>query len=198
MKLPNSIPTDIDGQYCIKCFKGPLHRVYKDNLTFYECENCKEESDRSIVIDHKIVFEVRVDGTYWHESVGIFLFNHQNKVLFFDRTIYPFALTIPAGHLDVGEDVTTAAGRELTEETGITNVPIKLFSKEDVRGDACRRGCDDHRWNLFTAHIGFVPEVEIQDEGINPVWLSLDEALQKKLVHPVRYFIEKYGKNLLK
>lgn len=125
------------------------------------------------------------------------MFNENNEVLFFERTIYPFAFAIPAGHLDTGEDAETAARRELQEEAGIEVADIKLFSEEDVIGDECRRGADNHKWHLYTAKVENVGEIKINDEGLKPVWLSLEEALQKELVYPVKYFIEKYGDRLL-
>lgn len=124
------------------------------------------------------------------------MFNSKNKALFFERTIYPFAFAIPAGHLDTGEDTDTAAKRELQEETGIEVGSIKLFSEEDVIGDKCRRGADNHKWHLYTTKVENVDTIRINDEGVKPVWLTLEEALEKKLVYPVQYFIEKYGDKL--
>ena len=42
-----------------------------------------------------------------------------------------------------------------------------------------------------------IGEMKINDEGVKPVWLSLEDALKKELVYPVKYFIEKYGTKLL-
>ena len=162
------------------------------------CDDCHNTSPRLIVIDPKTVWWVdEATKEYWHESVGVFVFNAENKALFFERTIYPFAFAIPAGHLDTGEDAETAVKRELQEEAGIKTNGVKLFSEEEVIGDECRRGADNHRWHLYTTRVENVGEVKINDEGIKPVWLTLDEALQKELVYPVKYFIEKYRDTLL-
>lgn len=48
------------------------------------------------------------------------------------------------------------------------------------------------------AKIENIEDMKINDEGVKPVWLTLDEALKKELVYPVRYFIEKYGEKLSK
>ncbi|MDP2837712.1 MAG: NUDIX hydrolase, partial [Candidatus Moranbacteria bacterium] len=90
-----------------------------------------------------------------------------------------------------------AAKRELQEEAGIETRGVKLFSEEDVIGDECRRGADNHKWHLYTTRVENVGEIKINDEGVKPVWLTLEEALQKELVYPVKYFIEKYGDRLL-
>jgi len=198
MRIPKNISLNKEGQYCIECFAERIQRVHKGNLTYFHCTACGKTSERSLVIDNKIVWWIdEASREYWHESVGVFVSSLENKFLFFERTIYPFAFAIPAGHLDAGEDTESAARRELREETGINVKKIKLFSKEDVIGDKCRRGADNHRWHLYTAKVKDIYDLKINDEGINPVWLSLDKALQKKLVYPARYFIEKYGKKLL-
>lgn len=200
MRVPNHISPNEEGQYCIECFTKNVERVFQAGLTYYHCESCGKTSERSLVIDNKIVWWVdKTTKEYWHESVGIFVFNDENRVLFFERTIYPFALTIPAGHLDTDEEAQIAVKRELFEEVGIeiSADNIKLFSGEDVIGDKCRRGADNHKWHLYTARIKNTANPKINDEGIKPVWFSLEEVFQKELVYPVRYFIEKYGNKLL-
>lgn len=198
MRIPSIISLKEDGQYCIKCFSNKIKRTFKNGLTFYYCNSCGETLDRSLVIDNKIIWWVdELTREYWHESVGIFVFNDKNKALFFKRTIYPFAITIPAGHLDSGENPQTAVKRELSEETGIIlkNNDLTLFSEEDVIGDKCRRGADNHKWHLYISKCS-KSNVTINDEGAGPVWLSLEEALKHDLVYPVKFFIEKYGNKL--
>ncbi|HBA36362.1 TPA: NUDIX domain-containing protein [Candidatus Falkowbacteria bacterium] len=199
MQIPANISLKQEGQYCIHCFSQKVEKTDRDGLTYYHCHSCGQIAERSLVIDNSIVWWIdKKTNEYWHESVGIFVFNFENKALFFERTIYPFAFTIPAGHLDVGEIADVAVKRELKEETKIESDNVKLFSTEDVSGDKCRRGADHHKWHLYVAQIENIGNIKINDEGIKPVWLTFDEALGKKLVYPVRYFIEKYGEKLLK
>ncbi|MFA5131225.1 MAG: NUDIX hydrolase [Patescibacteria group bacterium] len=194
-------PLASDGkyhQYCQKCHSENIERIFENEKTFYLCKSCGTKSPRLIVIDPKIIWWIdKETKEYWHESVGVFVFNQLGQALFFERIIYPFAFTIPAGHLDVGEDFETAAKRELKEEAGINVSALNLFVEENIKGDGCRRGADYHKWHLYTVKISAVANIKINDEGIKPVWLSLDEALQKDLTYPVRYFIEKYGQKLL-
>lgn len=200
MRIPDDILSNKEGQFCIECFSKTVERVLEAGLTYYHCGSCGKTLERSLVIDNHIVWWVDgVTKEYWHESVGIFIFNLKNKALFFKRTIYPFALTIPAGHLDADEDAQTASKRELFEETGIeiTADNINFFSEEDVIGDKCRRGADNHKWHLYTTRVKSIATPKINDEGVKPVWLPLEEALQKEPVYPVKYFIEKYGNQLL-
>lgn len=199
MQIPTNVSLKKEGQYCIHCFSQKVERTYHNGLTYYYCQSCGKTTERSLVIDNNIIWWIdKKTHEYWHESVGIFVFNSENKALFFERTIYPFAFAIPAGHLDTGEIAEIAVKRELTEETGIKSNNVKLFSEEDVIGDECRRGADNHRWHLYVTKNESTDDIKINDEGVKPVWLTLNEALEKKLVFPVRYFIEKYGEKLSK
>lgn len=199
MKINFRLPKDNKlHQYCSKCYSENIYRIFEDEKTFYLCNDCGGKSPRLIVIDPKTVWWIdETTKEYWHESVGVFIFDNSNKAIFFERTIYPFALAIPAGHLDAGELAEVAAKRELKEETDIEAMNMKLFSEENVIGDKCRRGADNHKWHLYVAKVKNAGEIKINDEGIKPVWLTLEEALEKELVYPVRYFIKKYGDKLL-
>ena len=186
-------------QYCPHCKSKNISRVFVKEKTYYYCKECKKKYSRMIVIDPKIKW--RIDPKtkeYWHESVGVFIFNKENKILLFERSIYPFACTIPAGHVDAGERVKEAIIREVKEEVGINLSNIKLFSEENVVGDKCRRGADNHFWHLYVAKINHNVKINVKEEGDKAEWLSIDAALKKKLVYPVRYFINKYGDDLMK
>jgi len=199
MRIPENILLNKEGQFCIECFSNDVKRVFEAGLTYYHCNSCGKTLERCLVIDNSITWWVdKLTKEYWHESVGIFIFNSENKALFFKRTIYPFALTIPAGHLDAREEPKIAINREVLEEVGIEIVSenITLFSEEDVIGDKCRRGADNHKWHLYTTRIKNSVTPKVNDEGVEPVWLSLVEALHKETTYPVKYFIEKYGNRL--
>lgn len=198
MKIGFTIPQDNSyHQFCPKCHSEKINRIFRQKKTYYKCNGCNETFPRLIVIDPKIKWWIdKKTKEYWHESVGVFVFNQHNEVLLFERTIYPFALTIPAGHLDSGEIPKEAVKRELLEETGLKINEIKLFSEEDVLGDQCRRGADNHKWHLYIAKVKKADKIKINDEGIKPVWLSIEEAQKNNLVYPVKFFINKYSSTL--
>ncbi|MBU6447333.1 NUDIX domain-containing protein [Patescibacteria group bacterium] len=185
-------------EFCINCHAANPSKIIKDGKTFYECNNCGQISPRLIVIDPKIVWGIDPQTKeYWHESVGIFISNDQNEVLFFQRNKFPFLLTIPAGHLDVGEDSQQAIMREVKEETGLILDKVQLFAEEDLVGDQCRRGADKHKWHLFVARVHNSYGVSVSaDEGVKPVWLNFKQAEQKDLTFPVKYFMDKFGDKL--
>lgn len=198
MKINFKIPGDDKyHQFCPECYSEDISRIFKQNKTYYKCEGCKKTFPRLIIIDPKIKWWIdNSTQEYWHESVGVFIFNKNNEALFFERVIYPFSLAIPAGHLELGEKPEEAACRELFEETGLQVGSVKLFSKENVIGDKCRRGADNHKWHLYVTKIIKTSKIKLNDEGVNPIWLSLHQALTKDLVYPVKYFIDKYGDSL--
>lgn len=198
MIIPEYIPLDKEGQYCISCFSSKVKRILTDGLTYYHCDSCGKELERSLVIDNKIVWWVDTKTReYWHESVGIFVFNRDNQALFFKRKIFPFVFTIPAGHLDVGEKPKNAVKRELLEETGITVKELKLITQKNIIGDECRRGADIHKWHLYSTTVESATNIKINNEGAQPIWLTLSEALKKELTVPVREFIKNYKSKLL-
>jgi 8-oxo-dGTP pyrophosphatase MutT (NUDIX family) len=199
MKIPQNILLDKEGQYCIQCFSGPIKRIFKENLTYYHCLACGITSERSLVIDNKIVWRIDEQRMYWHESVGVVLVNEDNKILCLMRQIYPFAYSIPAGHLDVEEKPEVAAKRELAEETGISKVEkFELVKEFDMVGDSCRRGSDDHHWHLYRAKVLGRAEISLADEASSANWFSIEEIKKlKNVAYPLKYIIETFGASLI-
>ncbi len=185
------------SQFCINCHSEKVEKIDRNGLVLYACLDCGLKSERMIVLDPYISWWIDpVTKEYWHESVGVFVFNKSGQTLFFKRVIYPFVLTIPAGHLDCGEIPEQAAKREVFEETGINLENLKLVVEEKLYGDKCRRGSDDHMWHLFSAVLSETPDIILGDEGIQPVWLSLGQAKSENISFASRHFIEKHGDKL--
>lgn len=183
-------------QYCMYCHAETVEREYVDDKTYYRCSTCRQQHERSIVIDPAIKWWVADDGEYWHESAGVFVINGDGRFLFFERTIFPFALTVPSGHVDTGEEAEAAARRELAEEVGLDGIPLRFIATADIDGDSCRRGADVHRWHAYVAEVPGHPNVEVKEEGGRPVWLTLDEVAEKDLVFPVKYVINEFRNEL--
>ena len=197
MKIPETIPLDREGQYCFACFSPSVKRIFRDNLTYYHCSMCDRTLERSLVIDNKIVWWVDKDALYWHESVGVIVLV-EDKLLTQLRQIYPFAYTIPAGHLDKGELPEVAAKRELQEETGITVQSLEVLKKDfDIIGDSCRRGSDHHRWHLYRAQMNVYPEIHLSDEASQTKWMTLQELKDEpQLTYPLKFFVDTLSKEL--
>ena len=175
-----------------------VERVYEDGKTYYFCSTCKQRHERSIVIDPAIKWWVADDGEYWHESEGTFIRNPAGQFLFFERIIFPFALTVPSGHVDASEEPLAAALRETEEEVGIKAGNLIEIATEDIIGDSCRRGADVHRWHAYLLPLSASVDAEVKEkqEGQRPTWITLDEALKKDLIYPVKYIINHYRREL--
>lgn len=194
---PNDGRTHI---YCFHCgYESPTDTTYEGRLT-YECPACQKQHTRALIIDPDVRWWLDTEREYWHETACIFLRNSHGEYLFFERTRHPFGLTMPAGHIDMGESEADTARRELGEEAGVL-LPSDAFTKvaaEDIHGDECRRGADVHRWHVFVASLPKHISVEVdQREGVNPVWLRLSDALQAGLTFASRQVILHYQEVIL-
>lgn len=149
------------------------------------------------MIDDAIIWWVNGENNYWHESVGVLVIVG-NKLLTQLRQVYPFAYTIPAGHLDKGELPEIAARRELHEETGIAVESLEVLKKDfDIVGDSCRRGSDHHRWHLYRVRMNMYPEIYLSDEAIQTKWMTLQELKNEpQLTYPLKFFVDTMGKGL--
>jgi ADP-ribose pyrophosphatase YjhB (NUDIX family) len=106
----------------------------------------------------------------------VFVREPQGRFLFFRRTGFPFAFTVPSGHVNVGEEAASAASREVLEETGIRTEALVALGVHDLVGDSCWRGSDAHRWHAFLATAPRVASVAVLEEGECARWLTLGET----------------------
>jgi 8-oxo-dGTP pyrophosphatase MutT (NUDIX family) len=209
-------------EYCIACNADALQRVLAGscpNLGCYaidtpqsgkirehfHCHACGQCSERRVFLDPLMTWWTEPDGRLWHESCGIFVRNPDDTFLFYRRTIYPAdTMTVPSGHIDAGEQPEAAAARELDEEITIKGVHITVgqlvpVAIDDIVGDSCRRGSDAHRWHSFLVSLTspIKPEdVTVNEEGTEPILLTLEQAKLAELTFPVRYVIEKHAAGL--
>lgn len=184
-------------QYCFQCRVEAVGRVRVGGRTFYDCASCGHRSDRSVVIDPAVRWWTDSSGEYWHESAGVFAGDGTGRFLFFERTLFPFVLTVPAGHVDAGEDPAAAARRELAEETDLRPGTVDVLGVHDLVGDSCRRGSDAHRWHAYLTVVRPpAGTVRLGDEGRRPVWLTPADARRRELAFPVRFVLSHYERIL--
>ncbi len=186
--------------YCLRCRRETVRSARQNGQLVYTCTGCSHVGPRALIIDPAINWWLGQDGEYWHEAAGVFLRNARGEFLFFERTKFPFGLTVPAGHVDRGEAHLRTARRELFEETGV-RLPERAFkhvSTDNVRGDSCRRGSDAHRWHAYAAKLRVGATIKVSsDEGTRPVWLGLDQALQRDITFVTRYVITRYARQIV-
>lgn len=131
-----------------------------------------------------------------HESAGAIV-RRDGQLLLFSRRKYPPGWTIPAGHVEEGRDPEEEMRREVLEETGlVVNRATRLWPGEKpLLLDACRRGADYHRWNLFDVEAEGEPRLD--DEGKEWRWCDPAEvralAARRLLISPVEQLFRRLG-----
>ncbi|MFE1173284.1 NUDIX hydrolase [Streptomyces sp. NPDC058773] len=193
------------GEYCLYCHAEAVTWIVVDGRKRCTCGACGREAERAVVIDPRINWWTDADGEYWHESAGVFVRDRHGRFLFFQRTAFPYSMTVPAGHVERGEEPKCAAARELWEEVGIRDVigDLRLVADEHVRGDVCRRGSDAHRWHAYLLEVdgqreaGGHAEVTVNEEGEEPVWLTLGQARSCQMPFAVEHMIAQHSERLL-
>jgi ADP-ribose pyrophosphatase YjhB (NUDIX family) len=184
--------------YCLRCLaESVTHSPQARNGKVYTCKSCGHRDSRALIIDPTVVWWVDAHGEYCHETAGVFLKDNSGKFLFFERVKHPKGLTVPAGHVDINELPTNAALRETHEETDLALASVTHVATRDIRGDECRRGADMHKWHIFIAEVPSGVSLIIDPkEGLNPVWLTLNEALCYPLTPAVRHIIRHFARQL--
>jgi 8-oxo-dGTP pyrophosphatase MutT (NUDIX family) len=181
---------------CLHCLSARISEVDDAGRPAWRCTDCGTLSPRRLLFDPGVRSWVDSDGEYWHETAGVVVVDPQGDCLLFERRLFPYQVTIPAGHVDAGEDPADAAVREVAEEVGLdlpTLEHLEHLVDTDIRGDSCRRGSDAHRWHLYRVRLPARAPVRLGEEGLRAMWLCADEARGVDLTVPVRHFLARFG-----
>lgn len=195
MKLNFSLPKDegVARHFCISCQKETIVESKKDDAPWYSCTSCGHASKRTLVFGKNARMFLDHDHVLWHETVAVFVFNSRNEILCFERTHYPVGLiTVPAGHAELNKTIKESAEMELKEESGISGVPLKLQGKEEINGDSCSWGSDDHVWHVYVVQCESEPKILLNEEGRNVLWLAPQDMLKRKCTIGVEFCLKKY------
>ncbi|WP_218009187.1 NUDIX hydrolase [Herbidospora cretacea] len=177
-------------EYCLNCDAETVETFTESGRIHCRCTTCGQVADRSLVVDTAL--------RMWHETAGVFVRDPSGRFLFFNRIAFPYALTIPAGHVEQGEAPEVSAARELEEETGLRALTLSLVATEPIDGDQCRRGADGHVWHTYLTTVSTEPPVAL-DEGEGDVyqWLTLAEAKEQPLTFAARHLVERHEDRLM-
>jgi len=132
-----------------------------------------------------------VDLAPYRPNVGVVLFNHDGKVWLGRRnaTAGPYNWQFPQGGVDAGEDLETAARRELQEETGVRSITLLARTEgwivydfpADHQGSKIAKGWKGQRQAWFAFRFeGTDDEVDLNAHGEQEFdawrWADIDEA----------------------
>lgn len=171
---------------CIEC-GAKVEKFEKDGREHYRCEKGHENTRMEF---HDEVESYEEDGETIHCSVGAAIV-HDGEVLVLKRRKYPYALTIPAGHLEPSdESPEKAVVREIREEAGLEANPHELEKLFEGRiEDPCRRGADYHDWDFYILELDQRPEIQVNDEAESFEWFRPEQLNGKDLTAPTEKFI---------
>lgn len=116
------------------------------------------------------------------DVVALTVLDEVLNVLLVTRLIEPFRgrLALPGGFVLTGEDLVTAAGRELAEETGVDQVPGHL----EQLGSYGPRGRDPRGDVLTVAHLLLAPNFPVLSAGSDAehaAWYPVGQVLGGEL-----------------
>ncbi len=201
MKITFPLPTDnATHTYCPHCGAEAISSVTQDGATRFACSNCHQVHDRVIQIGPGLTWWVDAKThELWHESAGLVIVDESDRILVFERLIYPRQTTFPAGHVKAGEDPAQTVLREASEEVGLSLTEVEPIGDDAIPGDRCSRGADFHQWHLYRTRVadGTRPQLTGSNEGHRAVWLTLDQLRATDTPPAVRFMLKKYGSQLL-
>ena len=108
-----------------------------------------------------------------HATVATIVYKDNKFLMVEELSDGRHVLNQPAGHIEKGETVMTAAVRETLEETGWDVTPTALLGLYIYTAPA--NGITYHRYCLIAEGTQFNAEAELDEGIIGPRWLTIDE-----------------------
>lgn len=114
---------------------------------------------------------------YDEKSCGLILFRKETENLFL-LLHYPGGhWDFPKGHIEPNETEEQTAIRELTEETGITDITIIPGFREPMDYKYLRAGKPSHKQVVYFLAETSEQDIKISHEHQGHIWLPYDQAL---------------------
>lgn len=90
-------------------------------------------NEKDEIVGYKTRYECHHNKSYIHRAVDVVLYNSEGKIVFQKRSmqkdLYPGYYALSAtGHVSKGETYEQTAQRELQEEMGVANIPLKRIT----------------------------------------------------------------------
>lgn len=118
---------------------------------------------------------------YPETVVGVFIKNTTDEYFFVDSHNWKDTLTIPGGHIELGEKAVDAVIREVKEETNLDIADIKFIRYVEVIFDPSF-SVDRHLLGLHFSCKALSSSVILNEEHKAGKWLTKQEILESPLI----------------
>lgn len=165
------------GAFCFVCASPGVSLAQEPGSETFVCSS-GHRSPRAFLFDGRAVARFE-DEELVHETAAALLRRGRGatrRTLLFLRQRFPLVYSIPAGHVQAGQEPEAEMRRELLEETGLpASRATRLWPGQELRfAEPCRRGADWHVWHAFEVEAEGHPR--LSDEGRVIGWFSDDEV----------------------
>jgi ADP-ribose pyrophosphatase YjhB (NUDIX family) len=178
-RIRTTLKPDSKGEYCFACGAEGVANEETAQGEMFVCTTNGCRSPRAFIFDGLALFSFENDLLI-HQTAGAIIQRggeRTRQTLLFLRRKFPFQYTLPAGHVEIGNEPENEMRREVQEETGlVVETAVQLFPKALLLEDPCRRGADFHRWHVY--QVGARGTVRMSDEARIIGWYS-DQEIQQ-------------------
>jgi nucleoside triphosphatase len=131
------------------------------------------------------------DQIYPEPTVGVFIFNNEGQLLLLRSHKWPEGITVPGGHVELGERLEQAAQREAREETGLEIHDLRLLCFQEFVYDPAFWKPRHFIFFDYACRTDST-EVHLNDEAESYFWIMPEKALDLELDHYTRVSVLKY------
>ena len=118
---------------------------------------------------------MKKEQQYPEPTVGALIFNEKDQLLIVKTHKWHGNYTIPGGHVELGEHLEEALGREIKEETGLNLIEAKFLCFQEFVFDECF--WEQKHFVFFDFLCRVEPgEVLLNDEAEGYLWVELDQV----------------------
>ena len=129
------------------------------------------------------------EQTFPEPTVGVFIFDKDDKLLLLKSHKWPGKYVVPGGHVELGERLEEAVVRETKEETGLDVYDVEFINFQQFIYDPAFWTPRHFIFFDYTCKTE-TAEVQLNDEAEEHVWVTLDAAVQLPLDIYTRTSIE--------
>jgi nucleoside triphosphatase len=122
-------------------------------------------------------------------TVGVFIFNPSGELLLLKSHKWPGRYVVPGGHVELGERIEEAAVREAKEETGLDVYDLEFILFQEFIYDPSFWKPRHFIFFDYTCKTRS-PDVHLNDEAEEYIWVRLEAAVQLPLDAYTRKAIE--------